>query len=60
MRTDLSENENFQRFKESGADCVLFTSSSTVHNYVEATKSLEFPKGLEPKFGSIGVKNKKH
>ena len=56
VRTDLSENENFKRFKESSADCVLFTSSSTVHNYVEATKSLDFPNGLKPKFGSIGVK----
>ena len=56
IRTDLSKNENFKRFKESGADCVLFTSSSTVHNYLEATKSLELLDGLKPKFGSIGVK----
>ena len=52
----LSKNENFQRFKTEGADCVLFTSSSTVHNYVAATESLDFKNGLKPKFGSIGVK----
>lgn len=64
IRTDLSENENFKRFKEEGADCVLFTSSSTVNNYVAATQSLEFGNGLQPKFGSIGIKTsetlKKH
>ena len=54
--TDLSKNENFQRFKEEGVDCVLFTSSSTVHNYVAATESFEFNEILKPKFGSIGVK----
>ena len=56
VHTDLSKNENFQRFKTEGADCVLFTSSSTVHNYVAATESLDFKNGLKPKFGSIGVK----
>jgi uroporphyrinogen-III synthase len=56
IRTDLSQNKNFQRFKEEGVDCVLFTSSSTVHNYVAATESLEFGNRLKPKFGSIGVK----
>ena len=32
VRNDLSKNENFQRFKSEGADCVLFTSSSTTGN----------------------------
>ena len=56
VHTDLSKNENFQRFKTEGADCVLFTSSSTVHNYVAATESRDFKNGLKPKFGSICVK----
>lgn len=56
VRTDLSKNENFERFKEEGADLVLFTSSSTVHNYISATQSLELSDSIKPKFGSIGVK----
>lgn len=56
VRTDLKEIPAFNRFKSNGADLVLFTSSSTVHHYVEATQSLKFEDKRKPVFGSIGKK----
>ena len=54
-KPDLSKSKAFQGFKETGADAVLFTSSSTVNHYAEAIKSLDLTNVKNPVFGSIGA-----
>ena len=56
VRTNPSDILDFTRFQKNGADLVLFTSSSTVHHYVEATQSTDFKEKRTPVFGSIGKK----
>ena len=54
-KTDLSEEPSAERFRNEGADAVLFTSSSTVKSFVEQHESLRLEPGArKPTFGSIG------
>ena len=54
-KTDLSLESSAERFREEGADAVLFTSSSTVKSFVEQHESLTLEPGArKPTFGSIG------
>lgn len=55
-KPDLEASKAFQKFKEIGADAVLFTSSSTVKHYAEAVKTLNLSGQKNPVFGSIGVR----
>lgn len=54
-KNDLSQAPSAERFREDGADAVLFTSSSTVKSFVEQEDSLKLEPGArKPAFGSIG------
>jgi uroporphyrinogen III methyltransferase/synthase len=54
-QTDLSEHPDAIRFREKGADAVLFTSSSTVKSFVSQSLALALePGATQPVFGSIG------
>jgi uroporphyrinogen III methyltransferase/synthase len=54
-RTDLSDDPQAKRFREEGADAILFTSASTVHSYIEQAEALKLePGALQPALGSIG------
>lgn len=54
-KTDLSKDPSAQRFRQEGADVVLFTSSSTVKSFVEQHAALRLEPGArQPAFGSIG------
>jgi uroporphyrinogen III methyltransferase/synthase len=54
-KTDLSQDPAAERFREEGADAVLFTSSSTVKSFVEQHAALTLePDARRPSFGSIG------
>lgn len=54
-RTDLRTDPNAARFREEGADAVLFTSSSTVRSFVEQSEALQpAPGATPPLYGSIG------
>lgn len=54
-RTDLSNNPQAKRFREEGANAILFTSASTVHSYVEQAKALRLDEAArQPALGSIG------
>lgn len=54
-KTDLSEDAAAARFREVGADAVLFTSSSTVRSFVDQHSALALEEGArKPAFGSIG------
>ena len=55
MKTDLSDHPASARFREEGADAVLFTSSSTVKSFVDQAEALTLqPDAAKPAFGSIG------
>ena len=54
-QTDLNQHPAAVRFREEGADAVLFTSSSTVKSFVNQSKVLELEAAVtKPVFGSIG------
>jgi len=54
-KTDLSKDPAAERFRQEGADAVLFTSSSTVRSFVEQHAALvRGPEARKPAFGSIG------
>ncbi len=54
-QTDLSQHPVAVRFREKGADAVLFTSSSTVKSFAHQSSALELASGAaKPVFGSIG------
>lgn len=54
-RTDLSKDPQAKRFRENGADAILFTSASTVHSYAEQAEALKIePEAPQPALGSIG------
>ena len=54
-KTDLSKDPAAERFRQEGADAVLFTSSSTVKSFVEQHAALTLEDGARrPVFGSIG------
>jgi uroporphyrinogen III methyltransferase/synthase len=54
-KTDLSDHPAAARFREEGADAVLFTSSSTVKSFVDQAEALTLqPDAVKPAFGSIG------
>ena len=54
-KTDLSNHPAAARFREEGADAVLFTSSSTVKSFVDQAVALTLePDAIKPAFGSIG------
>lgn len=54
-KADLSQDPAAERFRQEGADAVLFTSSSTVKSFVEQHAALTLEEGARrPAFGSIG------
>ncbi|MDQ8194272.1 uroporphyrinogen-III C-methyltransferase [Coraliomargarita sp. SDUM461004] len=54
-KTDLSQDPAAERFRQEGADAVLFTSSSTVKSFVDQHAALTLePDARKPVFGSIG------
>ncbi len=54
-KADLSQDPSAERFRQEGADAVLFTSSSTVKSFVEQHAALKLEDGARrPAFGSIG------
>ncbi len=54
-RTDLSKHPAATRFREEGAEAVLFTSSSTVRSFVDQSEALKLESdATKPVFGSIG------
>lgn len=54
-KTDLANEPAAARYREQGANAVLFTSSSTVKSFVEQAKALKLEKDArQPAFGSIG------
>ncbi len=53
--SDLSKNAAAERFRELGVHAITFTSSSTVHSFVQQAKSLQVKEGgVVPKTFSIG------
>ena len=55
-KCSMSESPYFESFKTFGADAVLFTSSSTVQNFMDSIKDLKIDPSTLPAYGSIGVK----
>ena len=54
-KSDLRKNPAAERFRQEGADAVLFTSSSTVKSFVDQHAALKLENGArKPAFGSIG------
>lgn len=54
-RTDLKNHPNAARFRQEGADAVLFTSSSTVKSFVDQKAALTLEADArQPAYGSIG------
>jgi uroporphyrinogen III methyltransferase / synthase len=54
-KSDLRKNPAAERFRQEGADAVLFTSSSTVKSFVDQHADLKLENGArKPAFGSIG------
>ena len=54
-QADLSKHPAAVRFRQKGADAVLFTSSSTVRSFVNQSEALKLePGATKPVFGSIG------
>ena len=54
-QADLSGHPAATRFRQEGADAVLFTSSSTVKSFVGQSETLKLePNATKPVFGSIG------
>jgi uroporphyrinogen-III synthase len=54
-KTDLSQAPAAERFRQVGADAVLFTSTSTVKSFVEQQAALQLEDGArQPAYGSIG------
>lgn len=54
-KTNLSDDPVAARYRELGADAVLFTSSSTVKSFVEQSEALKLaPQARVPALGSIG------
>lgn len=54
-RTDLSTEPSAERFREDGADAILFTSASTVKSFVDQQDALKLEDGATaPVYGSIG------
>jgi uroporphyrinogen III methyltransferase/synthase len=54
-KTDLGKDAAAERYRQVGADAVLFTSSSTVKSFVEQKSALILePGAIEPAYGSIG------
>lgn len=54
-RTDLSQDPAAARYRQEGADAVLFTSSSTVKSFVDQHEALTLEAGArQPALGSIG------
>ena len=54
-KTDLRAHPAAARFREEGADAVLFTSSSTVKSFVDQADALRLQPGAsQPAYGSIG------
>lgn len=55
QKTDLSQDPQAKRYREDGADAILFTSASTVQSFVEQAKSLELgANATKPALASIG------
>lgn len=53
--TDLSDEPDAKSFREKGADAILFTSASTVENFVTQSGQLQLAKGARrPKAISMG------
>ena len=55
-KCSISESPHFESFKTYGADAILFTSSSTVQNFMDSIKDLSIDPSILPVYGSIGVK----
>lgn len=54
-RTDLSDNPQAKRYREQGADAILFTSASTVQSFIEQKHALKLePNARQPALASIG------
>jgi uroporphyrinogen-III synthase len=54
-KTDLTNDSAAARYRNEGADAVLFTSSSTVNSFVDQQAALTLEEGTrQPAFGSIG------
>jgi uroporphyrinogen III methyltransferase/synthase len=54
-KNDLAQDPAAERFRQEGADAVLFTSSSTVKSFVDQHAALTLePDARKPAFGSIG------
>ena len=54
-QTNLKDDPNAERFREIGADAVLFTSASTVQSYVQQADALQLgPDARSPALASIG------
>ncbi len=52
---DLADDPAAARFREEGADAVLFTSTSTVKSFIQSAKHLELgPNARKPALASIG------
>ncbi|MEM8868530.1 MAG: uroporphyrinogen-III C-methyltransferase [Verrucomicrobiota bacterium] len=59
-KSDLSSHASAERFRSEGADAVLFTSSSTVHSYIEQSEHLTLEADArKPAYGSIGPQTSK-
>ena len=55
-KCSISESPHFESFKAFGADAILFTSTSTVQNFMDSIKDLSIDPSILPAYGSIGVK----
>ncbi len=54
-KTDLMKDPAAARFREEGADAILFTSSSTVKSFIEQSAAFKLEEGARrPVLGSIG------
>jgi uroporphyrinogen III methyltransferase/synthase len=54
-KTNLLKNDSAARFRQEGADAILFTSSSTVNSFIDQSAAFELEDGARrPVLGSIG------